>query len=300
VVSDAIIYALLANICFSSGSILFTSYSRKFGALKFNTFKAFIALFFFASTLPFYPLEYFPDQKGIIYLALSGLIGLAIGDIFIFNAFKLLGASRTLTLFGLRPLMIAVLTFFVFSSPFKSEDIYPSYFFILCLVVFAKENQQQSKSWGLKGLLIGLLGVLMDSTGVILTRIIFDENPTMTTFHANFIRTLSAVIVLHTICFIRFKSFTTIKLTEGKKDPKLIFAPILGTFIALIFFIQAIKSGNLIIISAIGVTGPIFASTLESFIQKQKPSKYLILALILFSMGMLLRAYLIHQGASDV
>mgnify|MGYP000406079510 CR=1 FL=1 len=295
--TEALLFAILANLCFSTGSLFFTKYSRAFGALKFNTFKAQIALICFAITILFFPFEHFPNTKGITYLALSGLIGLAIGDIFIFNAFKKIGPARTLTLFGLRPLMMAILTNIVLNSPFKNEDIYPSLFFILCLVVFARENYQKNKSWELAGLLWGVLGVFLDSTGVLLTRIVFDENPLMTTFHANIIRTAFAVFLLMIICLIRYKSVRVIPIKVALKDKLLIFTPILGTYIALIFFIQAIKTGNLIIVSAVGVTGPIFASTLECLYNKSRPSKHLLLALLLFIIGMVLRTYLMTQNA---
>lgn len=293
--TDAILYALLANLCFSTGSLFFTKYSRIYGALKFNTFKAQIALLFFTGAVLFFPIANFPDTKGISYLALSGILGLAIGDIFIFNAFKEIGPARTLTLFGLRPLMIAVLTNLIMDSPFKNEDIYPSFFFIICLLIFASENYQQNKSWQLSGLLWGLIGVFLDSSGVILTRIVFDENLAMTTFHANFVRTFFAVITLLIICFLRYRTFKIIPIQDAIKDKKLFFTPILGTFLALIFFIQAIKSGNLIIVSAVGVTGPIFASTLECIFKKEYPSKHLIIALLFFIIGMGLRSYMMAQ-----
>ena len=131
---------------------------------------------------------------------------------------------------------------------------------------------------------------------MLLTRIVFDENPLMTTFHANVLRTLFAVIILISICFIRYRSFTIVPLKEALSDKLLLFTPVLGTFLALIFFIQAVKTGNLIIVSAVGVTGPIFASTLECVYNKEWPSKYLIFALSLFIFGMLLRTYLMAQN----
>ena len=294
--TDAIVFALLANLCFSTGSLFFTKYSRIYGALKFNTFKAQIALLFFSLSILFFPLSHFPNSTGILYLALSGMLGLAIGDIFIFNAFKVIGPARTLTLFGLRPLMIAILTHLFMGSPFKNEDIYPSIFFIICLLIFASENYQKNKSWELSGLLWGLIGVFLDSSGVILTRIVFNANELMTTFHANFIRTFFAVIVLMIICLIRYRTFRIIPIKDALEDKKLFFTPILGTFIALIFFIQAIKSGNLIIVSAVGVTGPIFASTLECLYKKEYPSRHLLIALLFFILGMGLRSYLMAQN----
>lgn len=295
--TEAILYALLANLCFSSGSIFFTKYSRQFGALKFNTFKAQIALVCFLITILFFPMSGFPPLKGISLLGLSGLLGLAIGDIFIFNAFKIIGPARTLTLFGLRPLMMAFLTNIFLDAPFKGQDIYPSLFFILCLIVFASENYQKNKSWELSGLAWGLMGVFLDSTGVLITRIVFDENPLMTTFHANVIRTFFAVLLLVSICFIRYRSFTIIPIKIAIKDKILLFTPVLGTYLALLFFIQAVKTGNLIIVSAVGVTGPLFASTLECLYNKEKPSKHLLIALVLFILGMLLRTYLMAKNA---
>jgi drug/metabolite transporter (DMT)-like permease len=288
----ALIYALLANLTFSSGSILFTKYSRIYGALKFNTYKASLALICFFAALIFYPLSHFPNEKGIILLAISGISGLAVGDIFLFTAFKHIGAARTLTLFSFRPIIIALLNYLVLDLPIKNEDSIPTLFFILCLFIFAKESYSKSKQWDLAGISLGLLGVLLDSVGVFLTRIVFDENSSMTTFHANFVRTLFAVIVLHLIILVRYKKINIIPIRDIFQDKVLFASPIVGTFIALLFFIQAIKTGSLIVISAIGITGPIFASLIECFINKEKPSAYLIWAFIFFILGMLMRTYL--------
>lgn len=290
--SSAIIFALLANITFSTGSILFTKYSRIYGALKFNTYKASLALIFFSIVILFYPISYFPDQKGISLLAISGISGLAIGDIFLFSAFKHIGAARTLTLFSFRPIIIALLNFFILDLPIKNEDSIPTVFFILCLFIFAKESYTKSKQWDVMGFILGLFGVVLDSVGVFLTRIVFDENTLMTTFHANFVRTIFAVIVLHAIIFFRYRKIEVIPISHIKKDKILFLSPILGTFVALLFFIQAVKTGSLIIISAIGITGPIFASLIESIINKERPSYYLIWALYFFILGMLTRVYL--------
>jgi len=291
---ESIIYALLANLCFSTGSIYFTKYSRQYGALKFNTFKAQIALFFFFLSIFFFPMSYFPALEGLTLLAISGILGLAIGDVFLFKAFKTIGASRTLTLFSLRPIFIALITYFIWHEPLKPEDTYPTLFFLMCLFIFASENYKKTKTWDLTGICFAILGVLLDSSGVILTRIVFDNNPLMTSFHANLVRTLFAVLVLAVFCLYKNKSLKTIPLKDISIDYKLIMTPILGTFIALMFFIQAIKTGSLIIISAIGITGPIFASFLESVILKERPSKYQVWALIIFVLGMLLRIYLMN------
>lgn len=287
--SDALIYALAANLFFSLGTIYFTQYSLQFGALRFNTFKAMIALVMFGLSLCFFPLSAFPNLKGIILLSLSGFIGLAIGDICLFSAFKEIGPARTLTLFGLRPMMMGILTMLFFDEKLLAKDTYPTIFFILCLLVFARENYRANKSWGMKGITLAVLGVFLDTVGIVLTRIVFDEHTLMTTFHANFIRTGFAVIALQLICFVRYKEVFYVKNELMQKDIKILLTPIIGTFVALIFFIQAIKTGNLVIVSAIGVTGPIFASVFESIRDKQLPSKHLLLALLFFVLGMGLR-----------
>ena len=77
--------ALATSLCFSVGSVFFTLASRRIGALVLNRGRLVLALLFL--TLAHWiilgsPAPLQADPQRWFWLGLSGIIGLALGDIF--------------------------------------------------------------------------------------------------------------------------------------------------------------------------------------------------------------------------
>lgn len=289
---NGLVLALIANLLFSFSSFFIARYTVSFGSLWTNTFKNTIAfLCFLLSALMINP-HGFPDAHTILLLLFSGFIGLGIGDLFILRSFAELGPTRVIVLYGLTPFFVAVIRFFTMDQELSIAEVIPTIFFSLCLLTFALERKKVLGNWDSKALLWGLLGVFFDATGVVLTRLAFEQAQGLTSFHANVIRCFGSLIVLFLILKIkRISFFRPIRKTQGQKRLLLFTIPITGTFLSLLCYLQAIKVGNLVIVTALGVAGPITSSLIESFFQKKLPSSYLFTALGLFILGILAKVY---------
>jgi drug/metabolite transporter (DMT)-like permease len=282
----ALLLTLGATLVFATSSLVFADYSKKVSVLWMNCFKATLALIAFAITVPLVTQWHWPEPRSIAGFLISGLIGLNIGDLFLLSAFTRLGAARTLILFGFQPLMVGVAASFLFDQPLNPERLIALVFLIGCLFTFSLERYRQDKRWEFRGLLFALIAVSFDSAGILLTRASFAASPLVSPFEANLWRCGGAVLG-----FIAISFFRPINFKEGflqwpaKTRLTLVAASLGGTFVSLSLYLFAIKIGHLASITAISITGPIFATALECIYHKRAPSKYLLVAFAFFLAG---------------
>ncbi len=277
--------ALCANLSFSSASMVYAKYSREVSPLWMNAFKSGVALA--ALTLMFIinPVHSF-EPSSIGFFMISGFIGLCVGDFFLLKAFATLGPGRTLILFGFHPLILGTLSYILYGEVLSANKLFSILFFIGCLTSISLESYQKNRSWNLKGLGYALLGVLLDAGGILLTRQGFESAPEYGASQAHFFRTLGAGVGFFLWMQIKPIGFFRSYLDLGKKQKVvLIIASLAGTFLSLLLYLGAIKYGDLAIVTAIAITGPLFATLLELVSERQLPSRLHLVALGLFAIG---------------
>jgi drug/metabolite transporter (DMT)-like permease len=272
---------------FAFGSMFFTHYARKFSSLWMNTFKAVVASWLFLGavliTTGFHDISIL--NFGIFFI--SGFIALGIGDIFLVKAFSLIGPGRTMLLFGFQPVVVGVISYFVFDQGMQANKVVGILFFIMCLLTFSYESFKQKGKWEIHGLAYACLGMFIDGIGIIITRYAFDMNKSLTGFEGNFYRCLGAIVAY--IIIRQFRPFAfraNFKSLSIKSRSMVTVGAFFGTFLSLAFYLEAIKTAQLATISGIAITSVIFASLFESIWDKKLPSRYLIGAFSFFTCGM--------------
>jgi drug/metabolite transporter (DMT)-like permease len=278
--------ALASSLAFSSASLIYADLSRKISPVWMNTFKAVFAWGCFTLIVVaggfWQPLTW----EQIAALFFSGVLGLAIGDIFLLTAYARMGAARTLILYGFQPLFMAVNAHVFFHQDISWGIGFAVVFFLACLFVFSLEKFKQDGHWELFGLGAAMLGVILDNAGLVLSRWSFDSVPAMNAFQANSVRCTGALAF-----FAVFGLVNKIHLREGwrKLSPKgrklACLSAFLGCFFSLFLYLTAIKIGHLASVAALSVAGPILASAMECLYYRKWPSSYLLVALVLFVLG---------------
>ena len=105
------IAAIITSLCFSITSTLFTLAGQKVGSVVVNRTRLGIAVVFIigAHFLLRIPLPSEIETERLIWLSLSGIIGLVLGDSALFQAFILIGPRISMLLMGLTPVLAAIL-----------------------------------------------------------------------------------------------------------------------------------------------------------------------------------------------
>lgn len=280
------IYALLATLCFSSASIVFTEFAHRTNAIWVNYFKALLAAICCALTLQFFIGWSSVTTYAIILFLVSGYIGLNIGDFFMISAFQRIGPGRTLLLYGFQPVLVGVGSYFLFGQTLSPYKFIAILFLMGCLITFSYEKFKENGSWEFKGFLMALTFIIIDSIGLLMTRIGFDENPGLSPIQAHFIRCAGAVAGFWAHGFFKPVHFLkTFKSLSVKARTMIFFGSFLGTFLSLSLYFKAVQTGHLASVTSVSITAPFFATLIESIYHKKLPSKYLIFALVQFVIG---------------
>lgn len=282
-----IYYALASNLTFSFAILIFTTFSLRTSVLWTNSFKALVAFVAFTITVialgGWSPIPLTP----VLMLLSSGLIGLAVGDMFLLKGFTLIGPSRTMVLFGFQPLFLGFFAQLLFDQKMDLHRFFAVLFLIACLVSFSYERYVQHKNWGLQGVAFALIAVMLDTVGILLTRSAFEAVPGLHAFEGNFYRCAGALIGF----FILNQTYQKIDFIHhlvrlnAKTLGLILLGALLGTYLSLGLYLEAIKTGHLASISAIAITGPFFAAVFEHVYLKKWPTRSFVLAFVFFVLG---------------
>ena len=283
---SAAFFALLANLFFAASSLSFAEHSHKYGSLWVNSFKAassflVILVFFVLFRHPFLPLTLVP----LMYM-FSGLLGLAIGDYFLILGFQKIGPARTLLLFGMQPIFFLLIDKFYFDLSISYKAFVGVFFMLLSLAfVFLDRKKNKSYAWSLSGFVFAAVGVVLDFSGVLITKWCMNQVE-HTTVEVYFWRILGALIGLFLFHLISKKPVLFFKYNESFKQKGLfVGACLLGTLVSLWFYLEAIKIGPLSSVTAVAVTGPLFAALFEWLFYKKPLTLGLIFSLVAFALG---------------
>ena len=286
-----------ATLLFASASLVFADFSTRISALWMNCFKALVAIAALTLTLPFAGGLHFPGWTPLLTLLASGAIGLCCAVLFLLRSFTLLGVGRTLILFGFQPLFMGVAAFYLLGQPFPPERLIAVLFLVACLFTFSLERFRNERRWEVIGLLTALLGVALDTCGVLLSRIAFETQPTLAPLEGHFFRCLGALLAFFVVS--RFRPIRLVSLYRAqapRAKGALIAASLAGTYLSLLLYLTAVKIGHLASIAGVVITGPLFATALESLIQRRRPSGYVLVAFGFFAIGFYILV-LASQGA---
>lgn len=283
--------ALASTLTFSSASILFAHFSRTISPIFMNTIKAVIALVAFGLTAVLLGFVHLPTQSVVFSLLLSGALGLMLGDLFMLKAMAELGASRMLMIFGLQPFLLGVGAYFAFSQKLSPWSFAGVVAMLCCLYTFSLEKYRQTGNWQARGLYHGLIAVSLDAIGVLLTRWSFDhgiiDGIAISPVLVNFLRCFGAVLAFgfYHIAIKKIPLWSTFQKQAPIDKLKLVIGSVGGTYLSLMLYLTAVSKGTLGAISAVTVTGPLFAAMIECIVKKTWPSRYLIVGFTFFVVG---------------
>ena len=279
--------ALGSNLSFAFGAQFYTHYTKRYSAVWVNIFKALVCAFFCFITVLATGIYVGVELKTFFLLFASGMLGLGIGDIFLLSAFGKIGAGRTMALFGFDPIIVGFLSYFIFGQTLSPNNFFAILCFILCLLIFSIESFKASGHWDFSGIILAILGMLFDASGIILTRLAFDNAPTLSAFEGNFYRAIGALFFL--FLYARKTSmnfFGTFKEMPVRTKGFLLLGAFFGTYVSLAFYLSAIPKAHLATLTGLSITSVIFSSIFECIWEKKWPTIYLISSIILLALGL--------------
>lgn len=282
------VYALAigANLTYSTASMIFSVYAKRFSSMWINQVKVFTAFLAFLVAMAFSAQTVSVAPTVLSLLVLSGFMGLCLGDIFLFRAFTTLGPARSLVLYSFQPLMLGLYGYFFLGQFFSLNQTLAVICMVICIFIFMLERNKTTGTWDLKSFIWAFLGITLDAIGVMLTREAYELNTGLETFQVNVIRCLGA---LAGFLMISPKSYMNVAkdvwALRKREISLLIGASFCGCFLSLTLYLAALKYAHVGTLTAIAITGPVWVSMLECLYHRRLPNLYLLGAFAFFLTG---------------
>jgi drug/metabolite transporter (DMT)-like permease len=285
--------AIAANLAFSTASMVFSLYAKKFSSLWINQVKVIIASVCFLVAMLISQEFITLNLTTTLLLLLSGFSGLFIGDLFLFRAFATLGAGRSLVIFSFQPLLLGIYGYFFLAQLFSLNQTLAVICMIICIFIFMLERSKMTGNWDFRSFIWAFAGITLDAIGVMLTRSAYEATPELQTFQVNVIRCSGALLGF---LLMSPKSYLYVAkdfVGLRKREMSLVLgAAFCGTFLSLTLYLAALKFAHVGTLTSIAITGPVWVSLLESLYHRRWPNTYLLGAFAFFLTGF----YLMIQG----
>jgi len=268
--------ALATSIAWSGTSVLFTKATQQVGSIIVNRIRVILGLvFLMLLNWAFYgyllPVGAGADRW--MWFALSGAIGYAMGDLFLFQSFLCIGAQRSMLMMSLAPLLSAALAWAFFGETLTGIQMLGVLITLTGIAWVITRRPQGGPSQlcsPLQGVLFGLGAAVGQAVGFVLSKQGLSDN--FSPIAGNSIRMLAAVIVLWALASVQGKARQTID--SMRENPKVFgwlalaafTGPVLGATLSL-FALQHTQVG---IASTLIALPPVFLLPISWLVFKEK------------------------------
>ena len=255
------VLAISAAAIWSAVALSATRIVRYFGSYNYNLLRllGIIVIFFPYVYLQWEPLYF--ENSIFVAIFLSSVIGIIIGDTFLFICLKRLGPRRQALLFSMQiPFTIILAEVFLQSLPSTTELIGCALIFlgIIIAIQFNRtipnddlENIQGNKY---TGLFAGIGLALCQSIGIILMKpALVSTDPIV----VSYLRVIVAAFIMFGSLFFIKNNQLLEKMKDYKKTIFSIFLGFMGMGVGMTMLIYALKFGNPGVISTLSSTMPI-------------------------------------------
>jgi len=268
--------ALLTALLWSVGSYAFTDAAEKIGSVQLNMNRLILAAILLFLTIIIFNFNYDLSSNQVLNLAISGIIGLVIGDLFLFKAYSQIGARLTILLMSFSPVLSALLAFFFLSERISFIGITGMVVTVMGILLVVSERNKSPETKDKMtpiGFFNGFMAAAGQAGGLIFAKLAFDQGE-INGFVATFVRIFTSVIVFIPLLVLmrRFKSPIKTYRHNSKALLSTFMGTVCGPFIGVTFSLIAIKHTKVGIAATIIATMPVIMLPISRYYFKDKLS----------------------------
>ena len=280
--------ALLTALCWALNSLCFTVAGRRVGSASVNLGRLLMA---WATLLLVHLVLYgslFPLQAGgarLGWLGMSGLIGFALGDAVLFEAFVLIGARLAMLLMTLSPIFSALLAWLFLGQNLSLPKILAMVVTLggIAWVVWGGGEHEDHPHLR-RGILLGVGGALGQSVGMVFSK--FGLAGNFPPISANLIRVTAGVaaLLLYFGATGRLRS-TLGTLRDGRATAFIALGAVTGPVMGVVLSLIAIAKAPMGVATTLMSLSPVILLPVSHFIFKEKVGGHAILGTLLALAG---------------
>ncbi|MBN2413559.1 DMT family transporter [candidate division KSB1 bacterium] len=257
-------------------AIMFETAGKRIGTYATNLIRIILACLFLCFTLFLTTGQFFPvdaSRNNFLWLGISGIIGLVIGDGALFKSLVILGSRRATLILSLAPPITVVIAWFFLGEKLGLLAIAGIIITVwgIFWVVNEKNVSEATNGSKLKGIIYGLIGALGQAVGLVFAKQGLSDD--ILPLAATILRMAPSALVLGVMGLVSGNGTRIINALKNNRAllatlGGAIFGPFLGVWLSVV----AVKHTETGIASTLLATVPILILPMVIIVHKTRPS----------------------------
>ncbi len=281
-----------AALLWSFSPYIFTIIVKRSSSFMLNTSRLLISGIMMLITFFIFGINFVFTQHQFAFLVLSGIIGLVLGDTFLFKSLEEIGPRYTMLIMSSSPAIGAIIAYLAFHEVISPIGIAGMIITLsgIILVINQQPDEEVSKfQITRKGIIFGFFAAIGQGLGLIFTKLAYfegDLNPLIATF----LRIFSAFIILLPLGYITKRiNIESIRLLFiGKTFLLLLVGSFIGSYLGITLSYIAIAHAPIGVASTIMSFQPILMLPISKIVHNEKHSWKSIIGALLAVLGIVL------------
>jgi drug/metabolite transporter (DMT)-like permease len=265
--------ALLTACCWSGSALAFSAATVRVGPIRLNVTRLILASLLLFVTVVIAGIDVHLSSSQLRNLALSGIIGLVLGDSFLFKSYEYIGARLTMLIASVAPAISALLAYFLLGEVLSWLGVIGMFVTLIGVSIVVLERRDpfghSQRHFG-AGILYALLASAGQGVGLVIAKMAFLEGA-INGFVASLVRIATAVVVILPVAKLagRYENTFKVYLNDRKSMGLTLLGAFLGPYLGVTLSLVAISYTKVGIAATLMATVPIMMLPLVKYIQKE-------------------------------
>lgn len=291
------IFCLAASLCWSITPLITTRSLRRVGTYSFTSLRFLTGSFLLGIPVLWQASTLTIDTRSLVYLVLSGLVGIAVGDLLLFHSLRILGPRRCFFLFALNIPMTLFAASFVLGESITDVALLGCLMIlagVLLINAFKQEASEKDKLDSTHGRVwmgvgCALLSAMCQAAAILLIKVGVAgvDNP----IFATWIRLSAAGLVVSLPLVLRYLGHIR-RNFSGKDWSRVFSSSLVGNVFGMSFLTLGIKYSDAGIAAFLTSLAPIFLIPLVAIVDRRMPRRQSLIGAAVAAVGI----FLVFQG----
>ncbi len=268
--------ALLTACCWSGSALAFSAATLRVGPIRLNVTRLIFAALLLFVIVVFAGIEIHLTSSQLQNLVISGIIGLVLGDTFLFKSYEIIGARLGMLIMSIAPAISAVLAYLLLGEVISWMGVVGMAVTLLGIAVVVldrRETISRTRKIYMSGIVFGLFASAGQGTALVMAKMAFNEGP-VNGFVASLIRIASAVVVIWPLAWLagRYDNALSIYLKDRKALSLTLLGTVLGPVLGITLSLVSVARTTVGVAATLMATVPILMLPLVKYVQKETVS----------------------------
>ncbi len=284
-------YAILTAISWGAAVVLFRRSGESMPPAALNLFKNLIGLALLVLTFPLLGEPLFPaaPREDLLLLLVSGGLGIGIADTLLFESLNILGATRSAIVSCLYSPCIVLVAFFLLDERLDGLGWLGTLLVVLAILLagLRRRGPQLPVPRLLEGVALGALATLLMGLAIVMVKPVLEGHSVL---WSTTVRMLGGVLVL-VVVGVASRTVRAQLLGALRPNPGWRFAlpgAVLGTYVALLFWIAGFKYAPANVVSVLNQTSTLWTVLLATWFLREELTRLRLAAVLVGFAGSVL------------